>query len=131
MNRYKARESAFILIFEKYFNDEPISELIECAKEVREMEDDEFMVRLVEGTFEHIDEIDAIIEKKCIGWKIERLSKVSLAAMRLCCYEMMYEDDIPISVSIDQAVELTKKYGVPDDGTFINGVLGGVADNIE
>lgn len=127
MNRTEAREQAFILVFEKSFRGEEIPELIESAKIARELEDDPFMVELAEGTFSHIDTIDAIIAKYCIGWKIDRIARVSLAIMRLCCFELLYRPDIPVSVSIDQAVELAKKFATEEDASFINGVLGTVA----
>ena len=64
------------------------------------------------------------------GWKINRISKVSLALLRLAVYEMLYRDDVPVSVSINEAVELSKKYTVKDDTSFINGVLGAVAKSL-
>ena len=85
------------------------------------------MHQLAEGTFEHIDEIDALIEKNCIGWKKDRISRVALAILRLCCFELKFCPDIPVGVSIDQAVELAKKYATPDDASYINGVLGSVS----
>ncbi len=127
MKRSEAREQAFILIFEKGFRDDSVSEIVEAAVLARQLEENAFMRRLAEGTFEHIDEIDAMIEKNCIGWKKERISRVALAILRLCCYELKFCSDIPVGVSIDQAVELAKKYATPDDASYINGVLGSVS----
>ena len=77
---------------------------------------------------EHEEEIDAkISENLKKGWKISRISKVSLALLRLAVYEILYRDDVPTSVSINEAVELSKKYTVKEDTSFINGVLGSVA----
>ena len=95
----------------------------------RELEPNTFMSQLAEGTFSHIDAIDAVIDKNCIGWKKERLSKVALAILRLCCFELFYRPDIPVGVSIDQAVELAKKYASEEDASYINGVLGSVSRN--
>ena len=60
-------------------------------------------------------------------WSKERISRVALAIMRLAVYEMLYVDDIPVSVSINEAVELAKKYGGDEDSSFVNGVLGGIS----
>ena len=127
VKRAKAREQAFILIFEKSFSDQEIQEIIEVAKDcLEDYEDNDFTTRLALGTVENISYIDEIIEKNSIGWSTKRISKVSLAILRLCCYEIFYEKDIPTSVSIDQAVELAKKYATEDDASYINGVLGGI-----
>ncbi|MBR4869132.1 MAG: transcription antitermination factor NusB [Clostridia bacterium] len=127
MKRSEAREQAFILVFEKGFRDDSVSEIIEAAILARQLEENAFMRDLAEGTFEHIDEIDALIEKNCIGWKLERISRVALAILRLCCYELKFRPDIPVGVSIDQAVELAKKFATTDDASYINGVLGSVS----
>lgn len=126
MKRSVAREQAFILIFEKGFRDESMEEIIENAIVARELEDNEFMTFLAKGTLEHLEDIDIMIEKHCIGWKKERISRVALAIMRLCCFELMYCPNIPVAVAIDQAVELAKKYATEDDASYINGVLGSV-----
>ena len=133
MSRTASREQAFILIFEKSFNNDALPDLIESAKLSRDLADDEFMERLANGTFENIEYIDSVIEKNCIGWSKNRVSKVALAVMRLCCYEIFFENDIPTSVSIDQAVELAKKFASEEDASFINGVLGSIVkfDNTE
>ena len=127
VKRAKAREQAFILIFEKSFSEQEISEIIDVAKDcLEDYEDNDFTTRLALGTVENLSYIDEIIEKNSIGWSTKRISKVALAIMRLCCYEIFYEKDIPTGVSIDQAVELAKKYATEDDASYINGVLGGI-----
>jgi N utilization substance protein B len=127
MKRSLAREQAFVLIFEKSFRDEEISEIIEAAILARQLEDNSFMRELATGTFEHLEDIDNLIEKHCIGWKKERISRVALAILRLCCFELLYRSDIPVGVSIDQAVELAKKFATEEDASYINGVLGSVS----
>lgn len=130
MKRSQARENAFILVFEKSINNASMSEIIDSAVEVRELEDNQFTRCEAIGVFEHIDEIDALIEKHCVGWKLNRVSRVALSAMRICCYELLYENDIPESVSINEAVELTKKYAGDEDSSYVNGVLGSIAKGI-
>jgi N utilization substance protein B len=127
MKRSLAREQAFILIFEKSFRDEDVTEIIEAAVLARQLEENSFMRELATGTFEHLEEIDSLIEKHCIGWKKERISRVALAILRLCCFELVYRSDIPVGVSIDQAVELAKKFATEEDASYINGVLGSVS----
>lgn len=127
VTRKEAREQAFILIFEKSFHDEEIPELMEMAKEGRDLEDDPFMIKAAEGVISCLDELDTVISEYLTGWKIGRLSRVSLAAMRLAVYEMKYLDDIPVSVSINEAVELTKRFASTEDSSYLNGVLGSIA----
>ena len=124
MKRQEAREQAFLLIFESGFKNEPIDELIDVALESRKIKMNTFSKRLLEGVNRHKNEIDSIIEKNSIGWKKNRISKVAISIMRLAVYEMMYERDIPESVSINEAVEITKKYSTKDESSFVNGVLG-------
>ena len=127
MNRTEAREQAFILVFEKSFHDQPIPEMIEAAREGRELEQDAYMEAAVSGVFQHLDEIDGVIEENLTGWKLDRLSRVALAVLRLAVFEMLFRDDIPVSVSINEAVELAKRFATKDDASYVNGVLGTVA----
>ena len=122
------REQAFFLCFEMLFSDTDIDELADNAGDARDEFLSDYALECAKGVQEHQDEIDAkISENLKSGWKISRISKVSLALLRLAVYEMLYRDDIPLSVSINEAVELSKKYTVKDDTSFINGVLGSVA----
>ena len=126
MTRRESREQALCFVFEKLFQSEPIPEIISRAREAREWEPDPFAERLAAGVFDHLGELDEKIEKYSIGWKKDRLSKVVLSILRLAVYEMAYEEDIPASVSINEAVELAKKFGGDGDGAFVNGVLGSI-----
>lgn len=128
ISRYKMREQAFILCFEALFSDTDIDELADNAGDARDEFISDYAIDCAKGVRDHQDEIDARIgENLKAGWKISRISKVSLALLRLAVYEILYLDDIPVSVSINEAVELSKKYTVKDDTAFINGVLGSVA----
>lgn len=127
LSRFKAREQGFILIFEKIFNEESLEEIIENAEQSREIVFDSYAKELAEGVYSNLDEIDSSISshlKK--GWTIKRISKPSLAIMRLAVYEMKYVDNIPDGVAINEAVELAKKYTI-DESKFVNGVLGAVS----
>lgn len=127
MTRREARELAFILLFESTFTDEYVRDILESAREARDVEADAFALALAEGTQEHQRELDELISRFSLKWSKNRLSRVALSLLRLASYEMLYEKDIPVSVSINEAVELAKKYGGGDDSAFINGVLGGLA----
>ena len=128
ISRYKMREQAFILCFESLFSDADIDELADNAGDARDEFLSDYAINCVKGIKEHQDQIDENIASNLkSGWKLNRISKVSLAIMRVAIYEMMYLEDIPVSVSINEAVELSKKYAAEDDTAFINGVLGAVA----
>ena len=127
MTRREARELAFILLFEMSFTGEPVGTILENAAESRDVESDAFALSLAEGAAARLQEEDELISAFSRKWNKDRLSRVALSIMRLAIYEMEYEEDIPVSVSINEAVELAKKYGGEDDAPFVNGDLGGVA----
>ncbi len=127
MTRKQAREEAFILIFEKEFNDDNLSDILSLAEEVRDIEADEYINKVFFGVFENIEKIDGIISENAVGWSIKRISKTALAVLRLSIYEIEFFDEIPVSVSINEAVELAKKYATKEDAAFINGILSTVA----
>lgn len=124
MTRKEAREQAFILIFEKLFRDESPETILEEAIAIREIKPEEYIQRVFCGVSEKSEEIDKMISSAAKGWNINRISKTALAAMRLCIYEMLYCDDIPVSVSINESIEIIKKYATKDDANFANGILG-------
>lgn len=135
MTRTEEREQAFVIVFEKAFNDDvEIDDLISYAKEVEVFSDSLFSESLARSVFENITPIDEVIEKYSIGWKKDRLPKVSLSILRIALCEIMYVDSIPDSVSVNEAVELAKKYATESDASFINGILGsylrGITENV-
>ena len=123
MTRKQAREEAFILIFEKAFNDIPISEILEIAAEARDLVPDEYILKVFGGVFDNVEIIDELISENAVGWKIERISKTALSILRLTIFEIKFYDEIPESVSINEAVELCKKYATTADASFVNGIL--------
>lgn len=127
MTRHEAREIAFALLFENTFSDEGIEAVIADAQEAETLAPNAFAISLACGVTEHIDEIDETIEGASHKWSVQRISRVSLSVMRLAVYEILHLDEIPVSVSINEAVELAKKYGGEEEAAFVNGVLGGVA----
>lgn len=127
MTRHESRQEAFCLLFEKTFTGQPIDDIIEGATETRDLQVSEFTLTLAKGTEEHLAELDALIESKLKNWKLSRISKVSLAILRMAAFELQYVADVPMSVTINEAVELAKQYASEDDYAFVNGVLGAIA----
>ena len=125
MTRHQSRQEAFCLLFEKSFSDMTLEEIIEGATETRDLQPNEFTMQLAQGTVDHVEELDAL------NWKLSRISKVSLAILRMAAYELMYVPQVPINVTVDEAVELAKQYAGEDEYAFINGVLGAVIRDMD
>ena len=124
LSRSEAREQAFMLIFSKTFDDEPLEATLEDNAEIFEGGVCDYAQAVASGLEDKQDEIDADIAqflKK--GWTLKRISRPSLAILRLAFYEIKYLDSIPDSVSVNEAVELAKKYTIDESG-FVNGILG-------
>ena len=84
----------------------------------------DYIRSVVTGTAEHARELDACIEKYARGWKLSRISRIALTILRTALFEVLYMDDVPDSVAINEAVELAKSYEEPETVSFINGILG-------
>ncbi|MDR2932987.1 MAG: transcription antitermination factor NusB [Oscillospiraceae bacterium] len=124
-NRRQSREYAFALLFEWSFReDESLDEILEQAKAGREQEPDDFALSLCSRAIENMAELDALIERYSDKWKLNRLSKVVLAALRLAFCELTQFPDIPAGATINEAVELVKTYGAEDESAYVNGILG-------
>lgn len=129
MNRKTARENAFILFFEGVIKtDETMEEIYTKATEVRGLEVDDYVKQVYFGFYENQRILDETIDKCLIGWKKERVSYVSRAILRLAGYELMLMEDIPVKVSINEAIELSKKYDDEKAYVFVNGVLNAMAE---
>lgn len=129
MDRRMARQAALELVFEVEFYDRyDIGEQYDLAERCRNIEQDAYLQQVVYGVNEHLAEIDEKITSHAVGWTTDRMSKVSLAIMRVAVYEMLYMDEIPFTVSINEAVELSKKFDHDKAPKFINGILNAVAD---
>ena len=132
IKRREARELVVALLFETEFKDgESVSEIYELSVENRDIPDDDYIKRVYFGVCENREKIDALIGKNSRGWKTNRLSKLSRSIMRLAVYEMLFEEKIPNSVSINEAVELTKKFDDPKAKAFVNGVLNSIKNELE
>ena len=132
MTRKEAREEAFRLLFETEFRTEEAPDAIfATSQENREVAANEYIKTVYFGVREHLEEIDEIIVRHSNGWKPSRISPVSRSAVRLCIYEMKYMDDIPNAVSLNEAIELVKKFDDLKVKAFVNGLLNGAKNEIE
>lgn len=132
MTRREAREELINLLFETEFRaDESAEQVFATSKENREVADDEYLSRAYFTIAEKRDEIDKLIGEHAHGWKTNRLSRVSRAVLRMATYELLYEEDIPSSVTINEAVELTKLYDDEKARPFVNGVLNSIKNSLE
>ena len=128
MTRSQSREQAFALLFEKSFNPETdMDDIITISLENELIEPDEFASMLAQTAWDKLFSIDDIIEKYSKNWKKHRISRVALSALRLSICELLYIPSVPVGASINEAVELCKKYATAEDASFVNGVLGSVA----
>lgn len=128
MTRRELRENTFKLVFNAEFHDaEEMVEQFEMYADTIEgmtAKDRDYIHDRVFDIISKLEEIDGIISEATVGWDIGRIGKVELAIMRLAAYEAKFDDDIPVGVAFNEAVELAKKYGGEDTPGFVNGVLG-------
>ena len=128
MKRKQARELLMQLLFQMSIHNEYNDELIKkFSMNYNFAEQTEYFDTVISSCIENMELIDKLIEKCSDKWKINRISKVELAILRLATAEILYIEEIPESVSINEAVELSKKFAGDDSGKFDNGVLGKIA----
>ena len=134
MGRRETRENAMKLLYQVQIQRDDIEEQINrfvVEQEIKEKQDIEYLLDVVNGVIKNENELDNLISIHAKGWTIHRMPKVDLAIMRLTCYEIKYRKDIPVNVSINEAVEKAKKYSGDQSKTFVNGVLGKVFAELE
>ena len=131
MTRRELREQIFKMLFGTLFHEEgELSEqmkLYQQAEAVWDVKDGQYITEKCSRVAEKIPEIDVMVNEVAEGWKTTRMGKVDLTLIRLAVYEMKYEDDMPVGVAINEAVELAKRYGTEDSPAFINGILAKLA----
>lgn len=127
MTRREIREQVFKMLFRvEFYNQEEMSEQIALCEDDAcswKEKDKTYIFEKVEKISEKLEEIDAKINEVSEGWKTGRMGKVDLTLIRLAVYEMLYEEDVPAKVTINEAVELAKQYGTDNSPSFVNGVL--------
>lgn len=132
MNRTKARENAFILLFEYKFQPEDIEELLSDFMAEHNTEgQSEYIKKVVLGAAENVDTIDRIISEAATGWEFSRLSAVIVSVLRLSVFEMLYMKDIPNIVALNEAIAIGKKYSGDECAPFLNGILSKIMNTIE
>jgi N utilization substance protein B len=126
MKRRKAREYALQILFQvdftkKEINNKDIEEFWSDKKERKNVK--EFTEDIVRGTLNRLDEIDAVIEKVAENWLLKRMAAVDRNILRFAAYEIIYKKDIPYAVTINEAIEIAKKFSSTESAPFINGIL--------
>ncbi len=140
MTRSNAREIAVHYTFELGFTDQTAEELMEqwfnrqtfavlgeeepIYSQYPNTKQKDYITTLVKGTYEHAPELDGYIEKYAIGWSFSRIPRVAVAIMRVAMYEILYMQDVPNGVAINEAVELAHGYESPEVVSFLNGIMG-------
>ncbi len=140
MARTTARAAAMQMVFEKIsggqggedtlkmvydeLREDGLPGVAKIEKKEPDAEDRNYITAALEGVLTHREEIDERIEKTARGWSLDRMSLVDLTILRLAVWEILYADDVPGSVSIAEAMELTERFSDPEDKAFVNGILG-------
>ena len=132
MRRSEMREHVFKLLFMSEFNspEEMPEQLALYFREMEELSADEqaYMEQKYELVCARIPEIDELLNDTAHGWKTGRMNRVDLATLRLAVYELRFDEDVPTGVAINEAVELAKRFGGEASASFVNGILGKVAN---
>ncbi|MDO8461600.1 MAG: transcription antitermination factor NusB [Deltaproteobacteria bacterium] len=126
-NRRKSREIALQVLYQIEMLGESSRHLLFWKGKEIEDEVRTFAMELVDGTTEHLKEIDDLIEKQSTHWRLARMAVVDRNILRLAVYELLYGREIPVSVTLNEAIEIAKKFGTEESGSFINGVLDQIA----
>lgn len=126
MGRKASRELAMKLLYQYEFQTDDREEQLKETLGNEELNDNDkdYIRNIVEGVSKELGFIDNSIEKNARGWKLSRMSKVDIAILRLAIFEISFREDIPSSVTINEAVEMAKKFSSVESGAFINGILG-------
>lgn len=131
MGRREMREHIFKLLFLNEFNGteempQQIQLYFDGLEDLNSVEQ-AYMENKYAKITERLEELDSILNEKSAGWKTKRMSKVDLNILRLAVYEMKYDEDVPVKVAINEAIEISKSFGGEDSASFVNGVLGKIA----
>ncbi|HAN09401.1 MAG TPA: transcription antitermination factor NusB [Clostridiales bacterium] len=130
MKRRESREHILQILFQINFHPrEEFAEKVKLYLENNDSLDEEmkdFVISYVNGVAKNIDEIDKVINKKSKGWKTTRMSNTDVTILRISVYEMLFLKDVPVNISINEAVELAKKYSNDDSPGFVNALLGDI-----
>lgn len=128
--RREARIKALEVLYQHEISQEPIDDVIDVLKQI-EVKFPEFAEDLIYGVMKNLTAIDKQVAYASNRWTLDRMPTIDRNILRIATFEMIFENEIPISVSINEAVEIAKEYGTPDSSKFVNGVLGAIATDIE
>jgi len=133
ITRHQAREITVQFLYQIDINEDSLSDNLDnLAHEHPELNlEDSFLIDMITGAYQKIDEIDEFLDNNIENWKVDRMAKVDRNVIRLALYEALYETDIPVAVSINEAVELAKSFSNQESAKFVNGVLGKAIDELE
>ena len=133
MSRREAREAAFTFLYQLDFRNEPVAEQKEMFLELHPLEEEDlpFFNMIVDGVYAEREELDEAYTPFLKDWKQSRLPKVDVILLRIAVYEMKNVPDIPVSVSINEAVVLAKRYSTEESRGYINAVLGKVGSTLD
>lgn len=120
MHRSEARELVLHVLYEREFVDTP---LVEIVSELELDNQGQYIEETLHGVVDHLADLDEMIGRYAVGWRVERLAVLDRNILRLGLYELLHAQDIPAEVAINEAVELSKKYGTENAQSFINGIL--------
>ena len=124
LSRRTARKQAFLNLYQSDVNDSPLGPTIERWQEYRgDLE--EYAIRLASGVKEEQQQLDAMLSEVAVGWPVHRMSAVDRSILRLALYEMLYVDDVPPEVAVNEAIELARGFSSEEAPSFVGGVLRG------
>ena len=126
ISRHQMRENAFVLVFEKSFSDDSVEEILDTARDCDAIEVTDQVEAMFRGVVQNLNAIDAAIAPNLKKWTKERISKVSLAILRLGVYEIMFCEDVEDDIVFSECVKLATTFAYDDDVAFVNGVLGSI-----
>ncbi len=129
MSRRSARKQAFLMLYQRDVNESEIEPVLQRWRSYRG-ELDEYALDLVRGVESERADLDARLEEVSVGWPVHRMSVVDRNILRLALYEMLYVEDVPPDVAINEAVELAKGFSGEESPVFVGGVLRGVEESI-
>lgn len=127
VSRRQERRAAFVLLYQTDLRDGDLDELYRRYEADTGEAIPPYTREVVDGVVAHLVELDAAIDRSATGWSAERIGAVERAILRLALWELQDRDDVPAAVSIDEAVQLARRYASPDAARFVNGVLGAAA----
>ena len=126
ITRHQMRENAFLLVFEKSFSEDSVEDILDVARDCDAIEVTDQVEAMFRGVVQNLRIIDNTIAPTLKNWTKERISKVSLAILRLGVYEILFSDDVPDDIVVSECVKLATTFAYDDDVSFVNGVLGAI-----